>query len=240
MTTEPPSQTVTLKRPAKPQSLWQGLLRSVGLASSGAHQPHETAAFTSALIVLGAKMAVADGVAVKAEADVFERFLEIPPGKEPDVRRLYDQAKQDVAGFEDYAQRVAAMLQEHPAQKRDVLECLLYIACADGILHPAEDRYLSIVASTFGYTELEFRALRALFVHDPGSPYAVLGVAPGASLRDIKSTYRKLVTENHPDKLQAQNASPALIKAATQKIAAINAAYEAILRERGQLEAGRL
>ena len=238
MPIEPPGQTVTLKRPAKPQGLWVGLLRSVGLAKD-APRAHQTTAFSSALIVLGAKMAAADGCAIKAEADTFERFLEMPAGTEPSVRLLYDQAKQDAAGFEDYALRVAAMLADEPGLKRDVLECLLYIACADGILHPAEDKFLRVVADAFGYSDLEFRAVRAMFVHDPESPYAVLGVAPDASLRDIKSVYRKLVSENHPDVLFAKTAAPAVIKAATQKVAAFNAAYEAILKERGQLETGR-
>jgi DnaJ like chaperone protein len=238
MPIDPPAQTITLKRAAKPQGLWRGLLRSVGLAKD-AGQPHLTTAFSSALIVLGAKMAAADGCAVKAEAEVFERFLEIPPGREPDVRRLYDQAKLDAAGYEDYAVRVAGMLHDEPGLKRDVLECLLYIACADGILHPAEDKFLLVVAETFGYSELEFRAIRALFVHDPESPYAVLGVAPDAPLREIKAMYRKLVTDNHPDKLASKTAAPAVIKAATSKVAAYNAAYDAILKERGQLEAGR-
>jgi DnaJ like chaperone protein len=237
MPTEPPGQNVTLKNAAKPQSLWAGLLRSVGLASTDP-KPHQTAAFSSALIVLGAKMAAADGCAIEVEADVFERFLEMPPGSEPSVRSLYDQAKQDAAGYEEYAGRVAALLADEPGLKRDVLECLLYIACADGILHPAEDKFLLVVAREFGYSELEFRAVRALFVHDPDSPYAVLGVAPDANLRDIKTIYRKMISENHPDLLVSKNASPAVIKAATQKVAAINAAYEAILKERGQLEAG--
>jgi DnaJ like chaperone protein len=200
---------LSARRRSGGNGFWSGLLQKFGLGSSPQRRlPHDSVAFTSAFVALGAKMAMADGVAVKAEATAFAKFLEVAPGQEQHVQRLYDLARQDVSGFELYAARINDLLSDEPGMKRDVLECLLYVACADGMLHPAEDKFLKTVAHEFGYSELEFHAIRALFVHDAGSPYSILGIKPDASDLELKSHYRKLVIEHHPDRLIAAGALP--------------------------------
>lgn len=213
----------------------QKLLRFFGIGKRSWRNPKRCAAFTSAFVSLAAKMAKADGVAVAAEAETFERFLDVESSELENVRRLYQQAEQDTAGFEIFADRIATMLARDPDTKRRVLECLFYVACSDGILHPAEDQFLKDVARRFGYDDDTFHAIRATFVHDPSSPYAVLDIAPDASDRAIKARYKKLVTQNHPDRLIAAGAPAGVVKTATAKIAAINAAYEQIkvAREQG-------
>jgi DnaJ like chaperone protein len=113
-----------------------------------------------------------------------------------------------------------------------VLECLIYVACSDGVLHPAEDEFLRIVADKFGVSPADFRKMRAMFVRDADNPYEILDLPPDATDSQVKSRYRALVAELHPDRLIAAGAEPPLIKAATAKLATINAAYEAILAER--------
>jgi len=194
--------------------------------------PHQSAAFTSAFVALAAKMAKADGVAVSIEREAFERFLETPPEDVPRIRRLYDLAKQDTSGFEAYAERIGRLLRDEPGITRCVLECLIYVACSDGVLHPAEDEFLRTVAEKFGVSSAEFRKMRAMFVRDSESPYEILGLPPDASDAELKAHFRRLVTELHPDKLIAAGAQPPLVKAATAKLATINAAYEEILKER--------
>lgn len=189
-------------------------------------------AFTSAFIALAAKMAKADGVAVPAEWEAFERFLEVPERERTNVRRLYDLAKQDAAGADIHAARIGVMLGDNVGMKRDVLECLLCVACADGVLHPAEDAFLAKVASTLGFKPDDFRTIRALFVRDPTSPYDVLGLTPDASDAAVKARYRVIAAESHPDRLIAAGAPAAVVKAANAKLAGINVAYDAILEQR--------
>jgi DnaJ like chaperone protein len=193
----------------------------------------QSTGFTSAFVVLAAKMAAADGVAVSSEAAMFEQFLDVKSGDLARFRSVYEQAAADVTGYEIYADRVGEMLKRDPETKRRVFECLMYIACADGVLHPCEDHFLKTVACRFGYSDTEFRTIRAQFVQDPDSPYTILDVMPDASEREVRARYRKLVQETHPDRLIAQGAPPGVVKAATAKLAHINAAYEAIAAERG-------
>lgn len=190
---------------------------------------HQTAAFSAAIIALAAKMAKADGVAVRVECQTFERFFEPSPEEVPRIRRLYELASQDTAGFEIYAESVARMLKGEPDLKVNVLECLLMIACADGILHPAEEAFLKTVGQAFGISCEEFRRIRAHFVRDVDDPYHVLGLEPTASEQELRKRYVELVQRFHPDRLTARGAQAALIKAATAKLAAINTAYEAIV-----------
>lgn len=176
-------------------------------------------------------MAKADGVAVAVEKEAFEAFLEVEGAELANVRRLFDLAKEDTSGFESYAEHIADELHGDHELKGRVLECLIYIACSDGILHPAEDAFLHTVAARFGLSEDEWTQMRAQFVHDPSGPFAVLGLPPAASRAEVKARYRALVSETHPDRLAATGAPPAIVKAANAKLAAINAAYDAIMRK---------
>ena len=214
-------------------TLWS----SLGLERLTERMPaHRTVAFTIAVTTLAAKMAKADGVALPVEERAFEQMFAIPLGEEANVRRLYDLAKQDVAGFEIYAGKIARLLHDEPELLASVLGCLFYIAAADGILHPAEDSFLATVAERFGIGRVEFLAIRAGFVHDPDSPYAVLGVRPDASEAELKARYHALVRDHHPDRLAAAGIPPEFRAAADRRLAAINAAYEAIEKERSPRE----
>jgi DnaJ like chaperone protein len=198
---------------------------------------HRTTAFTIAVTTLAAKMAKADGEALPVEAVAFQSVFEIPEAEAGNVMRLYDLAKQDVAGYEAYASKIARMLKDEPELLRSVLECLFHIAAADGVLHPAEDLFLTEVADRFGLSRLEYLTIRASFVHDPESPYAILGVAPNISAADLKAHYRALVREHHPDRLAASGVPPEFRCAANRRLAAINVAYDEVLAQRAAAEA---
>lgn len=193
---------------------------------------YRTVAFTIAVTTLAAKMAKADGVALPVEERAFERVFNIPEAERRNFRRLYDLAAQDVAGYEAYAGKIASLLADEPEMLRALLECLFHVAAADGILHPAEDAFLATVAETFGLTRGEYLSVRAGFVNDPCSPYQILGVGPDISDAELKLRHRALVREHHPDRLANSGVPPELRCAANRRLAAINAAYDAILEDR--------
>ena len=49
---------------------------------------------------------------------------------------------------------------------------------------------------------------------------------------DIKTVYRKLVRENHPDRMIAEGLPEEFVSVANEKLAAINAAYDKIRQAR--------
>lgn len=197
-------------------------------------EEHKQVAFTVGVIALGAKMAKADGVVTKDEVAAFKEVFKVPEGELDNVARLFNLAKRDVAGYDSYAKQLAKLFKDEPQFLHDVLDGLFHIAKADDILHPSEENYLASVAKHFGITETEFAYIRARHVEaDKRSPYDVLEVTPSISDDALKARYRKLIAENHPDKLIARGLPAEFIDVATRKVAAINEAYAEIARERG-------
>ena len=151
------SQTIASGTGGSLRSGVAALLARLGFARARERTPaHRTVAFTIAVTTLAAKMAKADGVALPVEAEAFERLFEIPPHEAKNVRRLYNLAARDVAGYEIHAGRIARMLKDEPMFLSSVLACLFHIAAADGILHPAEDRFLENVSAIFGLSRSEY------------------------------------------------------------------------------------
>jgi DnaJ like chaperone protein len=192
-------------------------------------------AFTIAMIALAAKMAKADGVVTDEEVEAFDRVFRVPPAEQAAVRRFFDLARGDTAGYEAYAAQIAKIYAGQPAVLEDILDGLFEIAAADGVLHPDEGAFLERVAEIFGFAPGEFRRIRAShFPPDAADPYVVLGVGFDASDDEIKRTYYRLVRENHPDSLIARGVPAEFVKLANDKLAAINGAYDKILAERAE------
>lgn len=192
--------------------------------------PERTVAFAIAVIALGAKMAKADGQVTKDEVAAFREVFYIPPAEEKNAGRLFNLARQDVAGFEDYADKIKAMYGDDDASPLcDLLQGLFHIAMADGVYHPNEDLFLQRVGEIFGLDEARFKGLRAQFVPDAErDPFDVLGVPRDASMEDIRAAWRALVRETHPDRLMARGVPEEAVKIAEKRMIAINRAWEEI------------
>ena len=141
-------ETATRDTPRARPTLLERLWRILGLDAS---PRHNSVAFTIALVSLSAKLAKSDGVALKIEAETFERLHDVAPAELVNVRRIFDLAAKDSAGFLAYVQKVADLLSHDRALLHDVLEGLFHIAAADGILHPEEERCLRQTADHFGF-----------------------------------------------------------------------------------------
>ena len=190
------------------------------------------AAFTLALIALSAKMAVSDGVVTASELRAFQKTVEIPPGIEQQVDRLFKLAQQDVAGYQAYARKVRRFFIDSPETLEHVLDGLFYIASADGMIHESELDYLRDVSSIFGFDEARFEQITAQHVRfdRTADPYVVLGLVPDAPPAEVRRVYRTLVAEHHPDRLIAKGVPEELIDVATARMAAINNAYNQIMK----------
>lgn len=233
-----------------PMSIWERLGDFAGRLSTSARsgvadmadavrtfvqgdvQLRRNVAFSVAMIALSAKMAKADGVVTQDEIRAFQQIFAVPSEETRNVARLFDIAKADTAGFEAYAEKMARLCGSGRPNCRmltDILDGLFHIAKADGVLHEREGRFLKRIAEIFEIDERHYESILARHVDlGDADPYAVLGIARDRPFEDVKRHYRKLVAENHPDRLIARGLPAEFIAIATMRIAAINAAYEII------------
>ncbi|WP_338550811.1 molecular chaperone DjiA [Roseovarius phycicola] len=191
--------------------------------------PERSVAFAIAVIALGAKMAKADGLVTRDEVTAFREVFQIAQDDEAGAAKVFNLARQDVVGFEDYAQRIKTMFGAEMDTLFDLMEGLFHIAVADGVYHPNEDVFLERVAEIFEIPDAQFQVLRSRFVPDAKpDPYAVLGVDPNAPMDEIRSHYRSLVRDMHPDRMIARGVPQEAIKLAEKRLSDINHAWEEI------------
>jgi DnaJ like chaperone protein len=119
---------------------------------------------------------------------------------------------------------------------------------AGGITSPARAVFARM-CSTLGISAIEFAALEAMLrmrgaagaTGAAARPAAdrladacqVLGVRPEASDADVTLAYRRLMSQNHPDKLVANGLPQSMIEAAHERTRQILEAYEVIRKHRG-------
>ena len=225
-------------------SIWTRIADALGALAQGEglsavfdrlrSPPERTAAFAIAVIALGAKMAKADGEVKRVEVTAFREVFTIPKEQERNAARVFNLARTDIAGFDVYASKIAAMFEEGSETLKDLLDGLFHIAMADGRYHPGEDEFLRRVAEIFGFGEAAFMRIRARFVPDAErDPYDILGVAPDAPLDEIRAAWRAHVRDSHPDRMIARGVPEEAIKLAEKRLIAVNEAWESISAARG-------
>lgn len=193
--------------------------------------------FYVSLASLAAKMAKADGVVTEDEVRAFDQFVKTELGVSAEERRiiarLFNEAKNSTQDGLSFARQFKELI----GFQRDVLQTMVHllfrIALADGKFHPAEERFIKNVSDIFELSSYEYEQIKALFIKSAGRAYQILGVSEQASNREIRSAYKKLVTEYHPDKLMAKGVPEDFIKIANDKMSEINNAYDEICKERG-------
>lgn len=194
-------------------------------------------AFTTAIIVLSAKMAKADGQVTPDEIATFKRIFQIPPDEQKAVARIWGEAKRDAAGYEPYAQQIAGLFRNEPQVLEELLGALFHIAKADGVMHPEELKMLTNIGMIFGFDAHAFERIKHIHLGSDAAggtdPYEILDIGRDASDDAVKKKYRELIRENHPDVLMAKGVPQEFVDLANEKMAAINAAYDRITKERG-------
>ncbi|MDA9014952.1 co-chaperone DjlA [Porticoccaceae bacterium] len=158
-------------------------------------------------------------------------------------------AKSDFS-LDDSMQQFVSICGRQNNLKQSLLNDLMALALADGELHQSERQALEGIARYLGISKALFEKIiemimaRAQF-NGAGSSggyassssqldaaYKALGVSADDTDSDIKKVYRKLVSENHPDKLIGQGMPDDMIKLATERTQEIRKAYELIQASR--------
>ena len=192
--------------------------------------PEETAlkqiGFTIGVIVLSAKMAKADGTVTRAEIDAFRSRVDIQANDVEKIGKFWDLARQTPGGFDAYARQTATLFGQRSLMLEQLLDLLFTIARADGDITPPEWNYLQQVAKIFGYDESAFSRLSDIYAGINPAPHLVLGVKPDAELGEIRSAWKQLARDHHPDRMVAAGMPEEFVRAANDRLAGINRAYE--------------
>ena len=199
--------------------------------------------------VMGA-LCKADGVVTRDEIEVVEQtftLLRLAPEQKAKAKAAFNRGKAPsfdldgaVAVFARVAPRGSILFQLF-------LQLQMMVIAADGQVHPAEQAVLLKVARDLGLSERELSQLEALIragtrpasaansvsaQHRLADAYAVLGVTPVASESASKQAYRKLIRENHPDKVASKGLPESMRSVAEARSREINAAYDLIKKTR--------
>jgi DnaJ like chaperone protein len=189
--------------------------------------------FTVGVIVLSAKMAKADGIVAADEVKAFKEAFRVSPSEMKQAAPVFNSAKRDAADFEACAEQLAELFRGNRKLLEDVLDGLFHIAKADAEVHRQEEKFLGEVAKRFGFTPAEFTSIKARhLVADKRDPYDVLGVDPSIGDEELERHYRGLIADSHAEELLARGVPKEFVIIAIERRAALNEAYEAILKER--------
>lgn len=136
------------------------------------------------------------------------------------------------------------------------LEIQIQVAFSDGDLDSQEREVLHTIAKFLGYSARQLDNLLEMIIAGAAfhqqqagggyqqtggssfssasqvdNAYKVLGVTKASSKADIKKSYRKLMSQHHPDKLMAKGLPPAMMEAAKEKTQDIQAAYDLVSKQ---------
>lgn len=233
-----------------------GLWRAVRLSGPDGLRELQQEFFDTTFVLLG-YVAKADGRVSEAEVaqaeSLFAQLRLTPSQRQSAITRFKLGASSDfnVARELQLFRRVVLL---RPATTQTLLLFLISMALADGRLDSREREALSVISRALGMSDALVDRLIAMVSaqsqfgqnggggksYTPPKPrnqladaYQALGVSANISDSELKRAYRKLMSENHPDKLSARGVPDEMIQLATERSQKISAAYDVIKESRG-------
>ena len=177
--------------------------------------------FALSLIVLSAKLSKADGQVSREELIAVKDKLKIPESELDQVGKIFNQAKEESAGYEPYAKQIAQFYKGNINVLEEVINILFYIAEADGNVSESEHNMIQHIAQIFGLNQSQFNSIKeSRKSSDKLNPYIVLESKPEDELRDIRKKYLKLSKEHHPDLLLSKGVPQEVIDESKKKMRA--------------------
>ncbi|MFW5694745.1 MAG: TerB family tellurite resistance protein [Alkalispirochaeta sp.] len=206
-----------------------------GFSRTTAAEQRQMTFFLALFSILG-KLAKADGQVTREEGEQVVAFLDqmnVHGQQRSFAIRVFNEAKDSPYRVEDFARQFAEFSRGRHDLRSSMMDMLFRIALADGQFHPAEDAMIASVAGVLGISNQELQAIRERYVATTHQAYATLGISPDADDDEVKSAYRKLVQEHHPDRIVSEGMPEEFVKYATTRFQEIQDAWQKIRTERG-------
>ena len=208
--------------------------RAAGSLSSG---EQSQATFFVASFSMLAKVAQADGEISKEEIDSIERFmledLRLDPRSRQAAMNIFYTATRSPETFEGFAEQFYRQFQQQPQLLDLMVDILFRVSLADGRMSNGEEQLIVTAAKIFQFSETQYSSIKKRYITDSERFYAVLGCRSDDSDETIKSAYRKLVREYHPDTIASKGLPDEFTTFANEKFREIQEAYEAVKKARG-------
>lgn len=206
----------------------------------------QLAFFTASFSVMG-YLAKVDGKVSPQEIKMAENIMgqmSLNAQQRKAAIELFNQGKRDDFQLDEVLQQFKQECHRRTSLIQMFLEILIATALADNTLDEKEHSTLRHITIQLGFSPELLEQLISMVgaqqqSHSrstkPGinNAYAVLGVDKNISDVDLKKTYRRLMSQHHPDKLVAKGMPEEMIKLANEKTAEIKSAYEQIKQSRG-------
>jgi DnaJ like chaperone protein len=204
----------------------------------------------STFAIMGA-LCKADSVVTRDEIRAVEqifRMLNLTTELREQARAAFNRGKQPDFDLDAAVDRFARISRGRAPLIQLFLQLQTMAVAADGHIDPAEHAMLVRIARRLGLGEHDVAQLEALLRAGSAGPYAraaepakdrladaykALGISPQATPAEIKRAYRKLISQNHPDKLAARGLPESMRAVAEERSREINAAYDLIKSARG-------
>jgi DnaJ like chaperone protein len=208
----------------------------------------QAAFFTTTFSVMG-YIAKADGKVTADEIQLAEAVMNrlgLDAQMRASAKKLFNEGKSADFPIDEVMQQFRRETHRRTTLIQMFLEIQLQAAYADGVMHPAERQalrgiceHLGIPAAQLDRLEEMLRAGFGRAGYDAAAAetslkdaYHLLGVDESVSDSELKKTYRRLMSQHHPDKLVSKGLPEQMIKDATQKTQQIKSAYELIKKSR--------
>jgi DnaJ like chaperone protein len=217
----------------------------------GGLQIAQTALVESVFSVMGA-VCKADNVVTRDEIQAVEQIfgmLRLNTEQRELAKKAFAKGKQPDFDLDAAVDKFASISRGRAPLIQLFLQLQVMAVAADGRVHKAEHEMLVRIAGRLGLSEQDVAQLESLLRAAtsgraggaPGVPpqdrladaYKALGLSPEASPAEIKRAYRKLISENHPDKLAARGLPESMRPVAEERSRELNAAYDLIKSARG-------
>lgn len=206
----------------------------------------QSAFFTATFTVLG-HLAKSDGRVSADEISMARGVMAQMRLSEEQQRvaiKLFEQGKQPDFPLDETLEQFRKLSHRRQTLLQMFMEILVGMALADKAMHEGEHRVLGQVALKLGFSAQDYRAiLRRMQAEDQfhqpkgreslEDAYRLLGLGRSASVDEIKRSYRRLMSQHHPDKLVSKGLPQEMMDIATQKTRDIQAAYDQIRKSRG-------